>query len=112
MRAVFTSGGVPALRFPYNRALLRGCPGSRRAGIPVATRGATRISTVPKEGDMLDRCPTCGRTTGTLMEMNPDSPGLIEILTDERRIARRVAVTIALCVLAALAIVATEMLFR
>ncbi len=61
---------------------------------------------------MLDRCPTCGRTTGTLMEMKPDSPGLIEILTDEHRVARRVAVTIALCILAALAIVATETLFR
>ena len=30
---------------------------------------------------MLDRCPTCGKTTGTLMEVHPDKPGLIEILS-------------------------------
>jgi hypothetical protein len=28
---------------------------------------------------MIDRCPTCGKTTGTLMESHPDKPGLVEL---------------------------------
>ena len=60
---------------------------------------------------MLDRCPTCGRTTGTLMEMHPDKPGLIEMLTDEHNLTRRVLVTLAVCVLVVLAVAATATLF-
>jgi hypothetical protein len=30
---------------------------------------------------MLDRCPTCGKTIGTLMESHPDKPSVIEILS-------------------------------
>src|ERR1700761_3868995 len=30
-----------------------------------------------KEGAMLDRCPTCGKTIGTLMESHPDKPGVM-----------------------------------
>jgi hypothetical protein len=30
---------------------------------------------------MLDRCPTCGKTIGTLMESHADKPGVIEILS-------------------------------
>jgi len=60
---------------------------------------------------MLDRCPTCGKTTGTLMEIHPDRPGLFEILQGESTEAHRIIVTIALCVVVALAIVATEALF-
>ena len=61
---------------------------------------------------MLDRCPTCGKTTGTLMESHPDQPGLIQILSGETTEAQRIIVTIALCIVVALAIVATEALFR
>ncbi len=61
---------------------------------------------------MLDRCPTCGKTTGTLMEAKPDKPGAIEILSGATNDAQRILLTIALCVLAVLAIVATEALFR
>jgi hypothetical protein len=61
---------------------------------------------------MLDRCPTCGKTIGTLMESHPDKPGLIEIMSGETTNAHRIIVTIALCLLATLAIVATEVLFR
>jgi hypothetical protein len=61
---------------------------------------------------MLERCPTCGKTIGTLMESHPDKPGVIEILSGETSDAQRIAVTIALCVIVALAIVATEVLFR
>jgi len=60
---------------------------------------------------MLDRCPTCGKTTGTLMETHPDRPGLMEMLSGESGEANRIIVTVALCILAALAIVATEALF-
>lgn len=28
---------------------------------------------------MLDRCPTCGKTVGTLMESRPDTPGLVDL---------------------------------
>jgi hypothetical protein len=57
---------------------------------------------------MLDRCPTCGKTTGTLMETRADQPGLLEILRGESGEARRIIVTIALCVLVSLAIAATR----
>ena len=60
---------------------------------------------------MLDRCPTCGRTTGTLMEMHPDKPGLTEMLTDEHNLVRRVLVTIAMCLLLTLAVAATVTVF-
>lgn len=61
---------------------------------------------------MLERCPTCGKTMGTLMESHPDKPGVIEILSGETSDAQRIAVTIVLCVIVALAIVATQVLFR
>ncbi len=61
---------------------------------------------------MLDRCPTCGKTTGTLMESHPDKPGVIEILSGESTEAYRILLTVALCVLVTLAVVATEALFR
>jgi hypothetical protein len=61
---------------------------------------------------MLERCPTCGKTIGTLMESHPDKPDVIEILSGETSDAHRIAVTIALCVIVALAIVTTEVLFR
>jgi hypothetical protein len=61
---------------------------------------------------MLDRCPTCGKTIGTLMEAHPDQPGLVQILSGESTEASRIFVTIALCVIVSLAIVATEALFR
>jgi hypothetical protein len=61
---------------------------------------------------MLDRCPTCGKTTGTLMETHADRPGLIQILSGETTEAQRIIVTIALCIVVALAIVATEAVFR
>jgi hypothetical protein len=60
---------------------------------------------------MLDRCPTCGRTTGTLMEMHPDKPGLMDMLTDENQLVRRVVATIAVCLLATLAVAATITVF-
>ncbi|MFZ0972415.1 MAG: hypothetical protein WAN22_09325 [Solirubrobacteraceae bacterium] len=59
---------------------------------------------------MLERCPTCGKTTGTLMETHPDRPGLMQILSGENGEAQRIIVTIALCIVVALAIVATEAL--
>ena len=61
---------------------------------------------------MLDRCPTCGKTTGTLMESHPDKPGLIDILSGESTELRRILLTVALCLLFVLALVATEALFR
>jgi hypothetical protein len=61
---------------------------------------------------MLDRCPQCGKTTGTLMETHADRPGLIQILTGESTEAHRIMVTIALCIIVSLAIVATEAVFR
>jgi hypothetical protein len=61
---------------------------------------------------MLERCPTCGKTTGTLMESHPDRPGLIQILSGEANEAQRIFVTIALCIVVVLAIVATEALFH
>jgi hypothetical protein len=60
---------------------------------------------------MLDRCPTCGKTTGTLMESDPDRPGLLQILSGESTESHRIMVTVALCVIVALAIVATEAVF-
>jgi hypothetical protein len=59
----------------------------------------------------LDRCPTCGKTIGTLMETHPDRPGMMQILAGESGEAPRILLTIALCVLVVLAIVGTEALF-
>jgi hypothetical protein len=61
---------------------------------------------------MLDRCPTCGKTTGTLMESHPDKPGLVEILSGHSTEFSRILLTIAVCLLFVLAVVATEALFR
>ena len=61
---------------------------------------------------MLDRCPTCGKTSGTLMEIHPEKPGLLEILAGESTEAHRIMVTIAVCVLMSLAIVGAEALLR
>jgi hypothetical protein len=69
------------------------------------------LSFPAKEEAMLDRCPTCGKTTGTLMESHPDRPGLIQILSGESGEAHRIFVTIALCVLVTLAIVGAEAVF-
>ena len=60
---------------------------------------------------MLDRCPTCGKAVGTLMESDPDKPGVIEILSGEAAGAR-IVLTLAVCVLSLLAAVATEAMFR
>jgi hypothetical protein len=60
---------------------------------------------------MLERCPTCGKTTGTLMESDPESPGLLAILRGESTEAHRIMVTIAVCVIVSLVIVATEAVF-
>jgi hypothetical protein len=60
---------------------------------------------------MLDRCPTCGKTTGTLMETHADRPGLLQILTGESSEAHRIIVTVALCVIVTLIIVGTEAVF-
>ena len=62
---------------------------------------------------MLERCPACGKTIGTLMESDPDNPGLIEILAGEtNNQGARTALTVALCVLLVLAAVATEAVLR
>jgi hypothetical protein len=61
---------------------------------------------------MLERCPTCGKTIGTLMESHPDKPGLIGIISGEAGDVPRILLTIALCVLAVLVIVSTEVVFR
>jgi hypothetical protein len=61
---------------------------------------------------MLERCPTCGKTIGTLMESDPDKPGLIEILAGETNQGARIALTVALCLLLVLAAVATEAMLR
>jgi hypothetical protein len=60
---------------------------------------------------MLDRCPTCGKTTGTLMETHADRPGLLQILSGESSEAHRIIVTVALCVIVTLIIVGTEAVF-
>jgi hypothetical protein len=65
-----------------------------------------------QEGAMLERCPTCGKTIGTMMESHPDKPGVIDILSGKRGDAHKIILTIAFCMIAVLAIVATEMLFR
>jgi hypothetical protein len=65
-----------------------------------------------KEGTMLDRCPTCGKTTGTLMESHPDKPGVMDILSGNTTDSHRIMLTVAICVLVSLAIVATEAIFR
>jgi hypothetical protein len=46
------------------------------------------------------------------MEARPDQPGLLEILRGESGEAHRIIVTIALCVIVSLAIVATEAVFH
>ena len=56
--------------------------------------------------------PALDTGNGTLMETHPDRPGLIQILTGESTEAHRIMVTIALCVIVTLAIVATEAVFR
>jgi hypothetical protein len=61
---------------------------------------------------MLDRCPTCGKTIGTLMESHPDKPGVVGIMSGEAGDGPRIILTIALCVLAVLAIVSIEVVFR
>jgi hypothetical protein len=61
---------------------------------------------------MLDRCPTCGKTTGTLMESHPDKPGMVDILSGQSTELSRIVLTVAVCVLFVLALVATEALFR
>ena len=43
---------------------------------------------------MLERCPTCRKTIGTLMESDPDKPGLIEILAGETHQGARIALTV------------------
>jgi hypothetical protein len=61
---------------------------------------------------MLDRCPTCGKTTGTLMEVHPDKPGAIDILSGHAGEFVRVLVTIAVCVLFVLLVVGAEAILR
>lgn len=61
---------------------------------------------------MLDRCPTCGKTTGTLMESHPDKPGLIEILSGQAGEFMRILLTVAVCALFVLLVVGAETLFR
>ncbi len=61
---------------------------------------------------MLDRCPTCGKTTGTLMEVHPDKPGLIDILSGEAGEFMRVVVTVAVCLLFVLLVVGAEAVLR
>ena len=61
---------------------------------------------------MLERCPTCGKTIGTLMESHPEKPGMIGIMSGDAGDVPRILLTIALCVLAVLAIVSAEVVFR
>ena len=61
---------------------------------------------------MLERCPACGKTIGTLMESDPGKPGLIQILAGETHQGARIALTGALCLLLVLAAVATEAVLR
>jgi hypothetical protein len=61
---------------------------------------------------MLDRCPTCGKTTGTLMEVHPDKPGLIEILQGGAGEFMRILLTVAVCLLFVLVIVGAEAMLR
>lgn len=46
------------------------------------------------------------------METHADRPGLLQILMGESNEAHRIMVTIALCVIVSLVIVATEAVFR
>jgi hypothetical protein len=46
------------------------------------------------------------------MEAHPDKPGLVEILSGSSGETHRISLTIALCLLMVLAVVATEALFR
>jgi hypothetical protein len=61
---------------------------------------------------MLDRCPTCGKTTGTLMEVHPDKPGPIEILSGGAGEFMRILLTVAVCLLFVLIVVGAEAIFR
>jgi hypothetical protein len=61
---------------------------------------------------MLDRCPTCGKTTGTLMESHPDKPGLLEILSGGAGEVARILLTIAVCGLFVLIVVGAESFLR
>lgn len=61
---------------------------------------------------MLDRCPTCGKTIGTLMESHPDKPGLIEILSGQAGELMRILVTVAVCALVVLIVVGAESFLR
>jgi hypothetical protein len=45
------------------------------------------------------------------MESHPDKPGLLEILSGETSDVHRILVTLALCLIVTLAIVATEAVF-
>jgi hypothetical protein len=47
-----------------------------------------------------------------MMETHPDKPGVVEILSGETNPVQRMLLIAALCLLATLAIVATEVLFR
>jgi hypothetical protein len=60
---------------------------------------------------MHDRRPACGKPTGYLMEVKGDAPGAIEILRGDAGEARRIFVTVALCLIVVLAITATRGLF-
>jgi hypothetical protein len=64
---------------------------------------------------MLDRCPTCGKTTGTLMESHPGNPGLLDLwrawIEGQRDPTILLAVFGSLILLALLA-VGTETLLR
>jgi hypothetical protein len=78
----------------------------------VPGRAARRRHVKLRRESMLEQCPTCGKTIGTLMESHPDKPGMIDILSGETTESHRIILTIALCVIAVLAVVATEALFR
>jgi hypothetical protein len=49
---------------------------------------------------------------GTLMESDPDKPGLIEIIAGKTHQGAQIAFTVALCLLLVLAAVATEAVLR
>jgi hypothetical protein len=64
---------------------------------------------------MLDRCPTCGKTIGTLMESHPDKPGLVDLWRawiDGQRDAMTVIAVMGSLVLLALLAVGAETIFR
>ena len=55
-----------------------------------------------------DCCPVCGRPRAYLMQTHHDQPGLIDSLKGEGGEARRVLVTIAVCVLAVLIVTGAQ----